>query len=71
MSFHRSRQLSRKEFATRTETGIRNHQDKEELLVRGARTGLLFMPGAEPVGWVNDAEAVQLAMRRITEGQAK
>lgn len=49
--FQRPRQLSRKEFPTRAEMGVRNHQDKKELLDQRRARGILVYADDEPVGW--------------------
>jgi ribosomal protein S18 acetylase RimI-like enzyme len=51
MFFQRGRQLSRKEFRTRAEQGVRNHQDKKELIEKIRSHGILVYANGEPVGW--------------------
>jgi GNAT superfamily N-acetyltransferase len=51
MAFQRARHPSRKEFRTRAEVGVRNHQEKEELVNHGRSHGILVYANGEPVGW--------------------
>ncbi len=51
MAFQRVRHASRKEFRTRAEVGVRNRQDKKELVDHGRSHGILVYANGEPVGW--------------------
>ncbi len=51
MAFQRAGPLSRKVFRTRLEAGIRNHQDKKQLVDQGRAHGILVYANGEPIGW--------------------
>src|SRR4029077_9939740 len=51
MAFQRTRRPSRKEFPTRAQVAVRNHQDKKQLLDQGRAHGILVYADGEPVGW--------------------
>jgi GNAT superfamily N-acetyltransferase len=51
MHFHRVRALPRSEYRTRAEQGVRNHQDKGELVEQRRTHGVLVYAEREPVGW--------------------
>src|SRR5713226_4496307 len=50
-AFQRARRLSGKEYRTRAEVGVRNHQDKEQLVDQGRAHGILVYANGEPIGW--------------------
>ncbi len=51
MHFHRLRSLPKKQFRTRAEQGVRNHQEKRELVEKRRSHGILVYADGEPVGW--------------------
>jgi GNAT superfamily N-acetyltransferase len=51
MAFQRGRRPSRKEFRTRAEVGVVNHQHKKALLDQGRAHGILVYADGEPIGW--------------------
>ena len=51
MAFQRTRRPPRKEFRTRAQVAVRNHQDKKQLLDQGRTHGILVYADGEPVGW--------------------
>src|ERR1700682_4167871 len=51
MAFQRARHLPRQEFRTGADVGVRNHQDKKELVDRGRAHGILVYADGEPTGW--------------------
>ena len=51
MAFHRRRSLPRSRFRTRAEQGVRNRQEKRELVEKRGSHGILVYADGEPVGW--------------------
>ncbi len=51
MHFHRLRSLPKRRFRTRAEQGVRNHQEKRELVEKRCSHGILVYADGEPVGW--------------------
>src|SRR5216683_1148438 len=60
MAFQRARQLSRRQFRTRAEMAVINHQDKKELVDQGRAHGILVYANGEPVGWCQYGPADEL-----------
>ncbi len=51
MHFHRVRSLPKRQFRTRAEQAVRNHQEKRELVEKRRSHGILVYADGEPVGW--------------------
>ncbi len=51
MHFHRLRSLPKSQFRTRAEQGVKNHQDKRDLVEKRRSHGILVYADGEPVGW--------------------
>ena len=51
MHFHRVRSLPKRQFRTRAEQGVRNHQEKRELVEKRRSHGILVYADGEAVGW--------------------
>jgi GNAT superfamily N-acetyltransferase len=63
MAFQRAPHASRKAFRTRSEVGVRNHQDKKELVDQGRAHGILVYANGEPVGWCQYGPSDELVAR--------
>jgi len=67
MAFQRVRHTSRKEFRTRAEVSVPNHQAKKQLVDQGRAHGILVYAQGEPVGWCQYGSSDELYGRRQPE----
>jgi GNAT superfamily N-acetyltransferase len=70
LAFQRVAHASRKEFRTRAEVGVRNHQAKKQLVDQGRAHGILVYAHGEPVGWCQYGSSAELFGRGQPESSA-
>src|ERR1700694_2524135 len=66
MAFQRARHVSRKEFRTRAEVGVRNHHDKKLLVDQGRAHGILVYANGEAIGWCQYGPGDELPLIDLT-----
>jgi GNAT superfamily N-acetyltransferase len=63
MAFQRVQHPSRREFRTRAEVGVVNHQHKQALVEQGRAHGILVYADGEPIGWCQYGPSDELVGR--------